>query len=110
VARTVTNPSVLKQCNFIVSLNKASPGSLNILIIFCRYTVTFGSLCPWIQVSIQVFYVLFRIMYLLTINNVLIILAGNSCKILCECTDCGAMKTKMGKSWAYDNVIKGLCW
>ena len=70
MAPTVTNPSFLKQCDFIVSLNKAYPGSLNILIIFCRYTVTFGSLCPWIQVSIQEFYILFGIIYLLTINNI----------------------------------------
>jgi len=96
VAHTVTNPSFLKQRDFIVALNKAYSGSLNILTIFCRYTVTFGSLCPWIKVSIQVFYILFNIIYLLTINNILIILEGNSCKILCEYIDGGAMETKMG--------------
>ena len=98
MARTVTNHSFLKQCAFIVSLNKAYPGNLNILMIFCRYTVTFGSLCTWIQVSIQVFYILFCIIYLITINNTLIILAGNSCKILYDYTEGGAMKTKMSMS------------
>jgi len=37
-------------------------------------------------------------MYLLTINYILIILAGYSCKILCEYSDGGDMKTQMGMS------------
>jgi hypothetical protein len=50
------------------------------------------------HVNIQVYYMFFSTAYLLNINNTLIILAGNSCKILYDATDGGAMRTKMGMS------------